>query len=616
MSHQASAVAPAWERLLDILEFAADWVWEQDDCFRFTRVGGQLPGGVGDPTSNLMLGSCFEAASLTLVHSEEAAKDQAHALEWRLPFRGVIFRYQCEDGALRFYSVTGMPWYDPDGQWRGYRGYSVDVTEAEIRRQGGVRFQATMDASPDCIFMSEVHSHQFVYVNDTACELTGYTREELMKLPGYRLTERSREQADQLFKQILQAGVEGITDQPHMAMSKDGERKGWWEPHHRSVKVDGQWMIITVSREVTGRVLAEQSALRAKRMYAALSATNEAMMRAKTAEDLFSQVCKAAVEAGVLNTASVLLPDRETSNLYVSAIAGAGQESMRNAAISVDPNRPEGHGLNGIAFRTGQPAISNDFLNDARTQPWHERAKLTRMKSAAAVPVVGEDGPIAVLYLCAGERRVFDEEVISLLQRMADNLSFALQTLEHEADRQRAEEKVRYLATHDSLTGLPNRAMFSELLDQAVATARRYGQHPAVMFIDLDRFKLVNDSLGHAAGDQLLEEMAQRLRSMLRESDVLARMGGDEFVVLLHSVREEEAALVARKLLKAALAPVTLLGQECRVTASIGISLYPDDGGDQQTLMKNADTAMYRAKEKGKNTFEFFAPGSKMTITT
>jgi diguanylate cyclase (GGDEF)-like protein len=232
------------------------------------------------------------------------------------------------------------------------------------------------------------------------------------------------------------------------------------------------------------------------------------------------------------------------------------------------------------------------------------------VKAGASIPILRDGEPVGVFFLCAAQRRAFDDEVLRLLQRMMDNLVFGLQTLEHEADREQAEARVRYLATHDSLTGLPNRVLFGELLDHATATAQRYGHHPAVMFIDLDRFKLVNDTLGHAAGDLLLKEMTARLRSVLRESDVLARLGGDEFVILLQNVREpDDAAVVARKLLDTALEPIAIMGQECRVTASIGISLYPDHGKEHQELMKNADTAMYLAKENGKNGFEFYTPG-------
>ena len=168
--------------------------------------------------------------------------------------------------------------------------------------------------------------------------------------------------------------------------------------------------------------------------------------------------------------------------------------------------------------------------------------------------------------------------------------------------------RVEYLAYHDGLTGLPNRSMFSKLLGHSISVSHRYARRLAVAFLDLDRFKQINDTLGHEAGDQLLQEVATRLKGCVRDSDTVARLGGDEFVVLLPELADEKyASIVAQKILAAVASPFTLMGQEFRVTASIGISTYPQDGQDEQTLTKNADIAMYQAKAEGKNNFQFYS---------
>jgi diguanylate cyclase (GGDEF)-like protein/PAS domain S-box-containing protein len=173
--------------------------------------------------------------------------------------------------------------------------------------------------------------------------------------------------------------------------------------------------------------------------------------------------------------------------------------------------------------------------------------------------------------------------------------------------RKEAEARIEYLASHDSLTGLPNRVMFAELLNHVLAASSRNQRKFAVLFIDLDRFKFINDSLGHEAGDTLLREVASRLKGGLRASDIVARLGGDEFVMLLQDLRGvEQAGRIARKLLSAVIKPVMIQGQECRVTASIGISVFPDDARDESALMSHADIAMYHAKEEGKNNFQFY----------
>ncbi|CAN7407016.1 putative bifunctional diguanylate cyclase/phosphodiesterase [Rhizobacter sp. LjRoot28] len=170
-----------------------------------------------------------------------------------------------------------------------------------------------------------------------------------------------------------------------------------------------------------------------------------------------------------------------------------------------------------------------------------------------------------------------------------------------------AEARAQHMASHSSVTGLPNRAMFGHLLSLAIPTARRYARQFAVLHVGLDRFRAINDSLGHAAGDQLLQAAGQRLRDTLRASDVVAHVGGDEFVVLLQEVEDAaQVARAARKLLSAMLTPFPLLGFECRVTASIGGALYPVHGEDETSLLQHADAALYQAKDEGRNVFQIY----------
>ncbi len=176
-------------------------------------------------------------------------------------------------------------------------------------------------------------------------------------------------------------------------------------------------------------------------------------------------------------------------------------------------------------------------------------------------------------------------------------------------DRKRAEQLIVYQATHDALTGLPNRTYFRDRLLNELALARRDGRPAAVLFLDLDAFKLVNDTLGHTVGDRLLQAVADRLRVSVREGDTIARVGGDEFTVLLSHVQTvDDAVVVAQKLLEAVALPFQVDGQQLYATTSIGVGLFPEDGHDADTLMKNADAAMYRAKEAGRNGYQLFTP--------
>ena len=151
-----------------------------------------------------------------------------------------------------------------------------------------------------------------------------------------------------------------------------------------------------------------------------------------------------------------------------------------------------------------------------------------------------------ILLFLSSEKDTFTDELVDLLARLAGNISFALENFDRDAEKRQADEQIQYLATHDALTGLPNRAMFNELLDLSIKSARRNGRKCAVLFIDLDRFKIINDTLGHAAGDALLVEVGHKLRSSVRESDVVVRLGGDEFIIILNEISDERSGGVNR----------------------------------------------------------------------
>ena len=171
-----------------------------------------------------------------------------------------------------------------------------------------------------------------------------------------------------------------------------------------------------------------------------------------------------------------------------------------------------------------------------------------------------------------------------------------------------AQRKIQHLAYHDSLTGLPNRMLFMDRIDQAISRAQREQEQFALLFIDIDHFKVINDSMGHAAGDQLLNIISQRLCEMLRKSDTVARLGGDEFTVIIEGLEDAEHVINVTKNILASLdVPVDVNGREVHVGGSIGIAIYPQDGENFGSLLKNADTAMYKAKEQGRNTFQFYA---------
>jgi diguanylate cyclase (GGDEF)-like protein len=174
-------------------------------------------------------------------------------------------------------------------------------------------------------------------------------------------------------------------------------------------------------------------------------------------------------------------------------------------------------------------------------------------------------------------------------------------------EKKNAEERIRHMANHDPLTQLANRTLFNDRLNLALANAERSGECLAIMYLDLDRFKNINDTLGHPTGDEIIKTVAQRLEEVLRDGDTISRLGGDEFTILLPGIgSERDAAIVASKLLKSMALPHTVDGREIFITASIGIAIYPNDGLTRDDLIKNADSALYHAKERGRDSFQFY----------
>jgi len=355
------------------------------------------------------------------------------------------------------------------------------------------------------------------------------------------------------------------------------------------------------------RRLAEEQKERLTRMLAALGAANEAIFRATTRDELCELVCEAAVLGDPCMSNHIWLHEPGEALLRVVAASGVGKDTSIGITTPLSGPESESDTLGAIAFKSGRPAISNDYVADPRLTRFRERVRSLGVRSAVAIPLIKGGAPFGLLLVQSSHISAFTPELVNLLQRLADNVSFAFTNFDHADDKARADQRIEYLATHDSLTNLPNRVMFNQLLHFSIEAARRHDRQLAVMFIDLDRFKIINDSLGHEAGDALLVEIAGRLRSCVRACDVVARLGGDEFVIILEETAEIDAIeRIAESLLSVLGQPLQLSGHECHTTASIGIAMYPSDGTDGQTLTKNADIAMYLAKEDGKNGFRFF----------
>ncbi|GJI90511.1 EAL domain-containing protein [Duganella hordei] len=236
-------------------------------------------------------------------------------------------------------------------------------------------------------------------------------------------------------------------------------------------------------------------------------------------------------------------------------------------------------------------------------EDWQIDAPLLRSLAAGALQSSSREKR----YLCKDGRAVWVKATVAAMRPAGDQASLVA-VIEDISQRKQFEEELLHLASHDALTGLANRTLLLDRIGQAIAQARRSGRQAALLFLDLDRFKTINDSLGHDAGDRVVVEVGRRLQQAVREADTVARLGGDEFVVLLADLPHERAAgALAQKILEALFAPMLILGHELSPASSIGISMYPKDGADGKTLLKNADAAMYQAKALGRGNYQFYS---------
>lgn len=384
-------------------------------------------------------------------------------------------------------------------------------------------------------------------------------------------------------------------------------------------------------QEIAERESAEECIRRLNRLHSVLSETSKAVVHIKDRDSLFHDFCRIAVDHGSFRLAWVGLIDPVSESVHVVAARGS-TAYLKEVSITLD-KEATGTGPTATAIKQGTFYICNDFLNAPITAPWHEQGKAYGLRASASIALRQEGRVIGALTLYADRKDYFDRPQVELLRQMGADISFALGNMVREDrrleveralleetarrlnEREQHAQKIEYLAHYDPVTKLPNRFSLMGRLAHSLELAKRCSNRLALIFIDLDRFKTINDSLGHHVGDQLLFQVAGRLLESIRSADIVARLGGDEFVVGLPLIRSNvSAAHMIRKIQHALSQSYYVEGHELSITPSIGISIFPTDGDTVQDLMKNADLAMYHAKAGGRNNFQFFTPEMNQTV--
>ena len=459
---------------------------------------------------------------------------------------GMHSHYRRKDGSTFPFESTRRVLRSGDGYI--IAAISRDVSARIAAEEGLLRFRAALDTSADMIMLVDRATMRYIDVNATACGMQGYTREEMLQLGPQDVAPVSREILERAYDESIATGQTTQLQSYHRR--KDGTKIPV-EVFRRAVRAGERWIIVAIVRDITERVVAQEALRESEERFRSLTGLSS---------DMYWE---------------------QDQQFRFTSMTGSERGNTRSAQS------------------IGRTRWEQNYTNMTADQ-WAEHiAVLEAHRPFRDMELCKPDSSGNKVWINISGEPVFDAAGIFKGYRgVGKDIT----------ERKHDEERIQFLANHDSLTALPNRAMFSEALSLAINNARRYNRSFGVLFIDLDYFKSINDTLGHEAGDKVLREMGTRLTDTVRSGDLVARLGGDEFVVLVQEVSEpEQAAAVARKVLSALVKPIVIQGEECRVTASVGICLFPSEAQDETTLMKNADTAMYRAKEDGKNAYKFYS---------
>ena len=396
----------------------------------------------------------------------------------------------------------------------------------------------------------------------------------------------------------------------HRLLMKDGRVKYVNERVEFFFGSEGQALrTLGTVQDITAEKEYEEKLRRLNRDLRLLSDCNMALIHAKEESRLLVEICRLCVDkAGYVMAWVGYAQDDAGKTVQPAAQCGDHAGYLEKARISW-ADTELGHGPTGTAIRTGQAQVSRNILNDPNMEPWRDLALQRHYQSSLALPLICDEKVLGALMLYASEADAFDAEELRLLMELASDLAFGIVTLRTAVQHAEAKQQLEFLSHFDALTKLPNRLLLQDRFEQAAAVARTEADAMvAFLYLDLDRFKQINDSLGYAVGDQVLVMSVERLRQCIPKTATLSRLSGDEFVVLL-SGNDDVARIVTcvTTILEKFSEPFELADSHLSVPCTIGISLFPSDGDDFNALVKQARAAVDSAKDAGRNTYRFFS---------
>jgi diguanylate cyclase (GGDEF)-like protein/PAS domain S-box-containing protein len=504
--------------------------------------------------------------------------------------RGHIRNAELRDG--RIIRICHQPM--ADGGWVAtHEDISDKIANAALVNER-LSLQHLIDTVPDYLWVKDLES-RFVIANKALAADWGRTPAEMIGLSDadFHCPELARSFRESELS--ILASEMPMIDREESVLDAAGTRKCL-----ASTKMplrdtnNAVFGLLGIARDITERKRSEM-------LHQGQAKILEMIATAAPLEDVLTELAH-LIEgqlSGIL--ASVLLLDND--GLHLLHGAGPSLHPDYNKLINgvrIGPNA----GSCGTAVHRREPVIVADTQTDPLWADYRDLAAAFGLRSCWSTPIISHTDVVLGTFAMysASPREPMDAEkaLVDVATRIA---GIAI-------ERKMAEEHIRHIATHDGLTNLPNRSALSERLSQAIERATHRDGTVSLLFIDLDRFKFVNDSLGHDAGDELLQTVARRMQRNVRKSDSVIRLGGDEFVILLPDLPKETDTVSAtcRRIIDAVAAPIHIRGHELQVTCSIGVANYPADGADSQALLANADAAMYQAKSIGRDNFQFYSP--------
>ncbi len=589
------AVRESEARFRSLTNLSSDWYWEQDAQYRFTRLEGRQVAGGNPALLERLVGTRRWDGELSIEGGWEAHRRIVAA---RQPFYDTLMWRPMPDGSVRYMLVSGEPLFDADGAFRGYRGVGRDIT-AQKRAEQLLKLEHRVAQILAAAEDAPSGLQDFIRA---VCEAEGwacgrYFRVEngmLVFQEGWGVPEARIQEFVAHSRKITMARGQGLSgsvlQSGEPAWSQDtlqdprisyrdlwvgtGLRGGFAFAAVAEGKTIGVFSFSSpVGREPDRRLLDASRVIGSQIGQFLQRKAAEAALRESEAR--FRSLTQMSSDFFWETDAAYRLTELVHGPGYSDAYLGRGMLGKANWEV---------------------PSLTPDEVGWAAHRSTIERQEPFRdFEFSRRMP----DGVVRYFSVSGEPRFASDGRFLGYRGVGRDITEIAL-----------ARERISSLAYSDPLTGLANRTSLGVSLEQAVQRARRRNSRIAVVFIDLDGFKQINDLYGHDTGDALLVEVAGRLRAILRAGDLIARLGGDEFLVVLENVHDlAPVETVAKKLLTDLMRPYVLQGSQATVTASIGVSVLPDDAADAGALMKHADTAMYAAKQKGKNTYSFYSAG-------